>query len=79
MNEWCHPDKPPLGLDTDHNATKQDCHVPPYVDTAFAKVAANHPGLVTVAPRFEAHACAAKIDGCRPRLSIVRMWYSVSP
>jgi hypothetical protein len=60
MNEWCHPDKPPLGPDTDHNATKQDCHVPPYVDTAFAKVAANHPGLVTVAPKFEAHACAAK-------------------
>jgi hypothetical protein len=63
MNKWCHPDRPPLGADTDHNATKQDCHVPPYVDTAFAKVAANHPGLVKVAPRFEAHACAAKIDG----------------
>jgi hypothetical protein len=62
-NEWCHLDKPPLGPDTNHNATKQDCHVPIYVDTAFAKVAANHPGLVTVAPRFEAHACAAKIDG----------------
>ena len=53
-------DKPPLGSDTDHNATKQDCRVHPYVDTAFAKVAANHPGLVTVAPKFEAHACAAK-------------------
>jgi len=24
---------------------------------------ANHPGLVSVAPKFEAHACAAKIDG----------------
>lgn len=32
-------------------------------DTAFARVAANHPGLVTVAPRFAAHACPAKIDG----------------
>jgi len=63
MNGWCHPDKPPLGPDTDHNATRQDCHVPPYVDSAFAKVAANHPGLVTLAPRFEAHACAANIDG----------------
>jgi len=63
MNEWCHPDKPPLGPDTNHAANKQDCHVPPYVDAAFAKVAANHPGLVTVAPKFEAHACAAKIDG----------------
>ena len=63
LNEWCHTDKPPLGPDTDHAATKQDCHVPPYVDAAFAKVAANHPGLVTVAPKFEAHACAVKIDG----------------
>src|SRR5882757_2875065 len=44
MNAWCHGDKPPLGPNTDHDATKQDCHVPDYVDTAFAKVAANHPG-----------------------------------
>jgi hypothetical protein len=63
VNDWCHSEKPPLGPDSDHNAAKQDCHVPAYVDSAFAKVAANHPGLVTVAPRFEAHACAAKIDG----------------
>lgn len=62
-NGWCHPDKPPLGPGTDHDATKQDCHVPAYIDAAFAKVAAHHPALVSVAPRFEAHACADKIDG----------------
>jgi hypothetical protein len=33
------------------------------VDAAFAKVAAAHPDLVSVAPRFEAHACADRIDG----------------
>ena len=47
----------------DHEATKQDCHVPEYVDAALAKVAANHPDLVSIAPKFEATACAAKIDG----------------
>ncbi len=62
-NEWCHSDKPPLGPDTDHDAKKQDCHVPEYVDSALAKVAANHPSLVSVTPKFEAVECAAKIDG----------------
>jgi hypothetical protein len=62
-NGWCHSDKPPLGPDTDHDAKKQDCHVPEYVDAALAKVAANHAGLVSVVPKFEATACAAKIDG----------------
>ena len=63
MNEWCHADKPPLGPNTDHDAKKQDCHVPEFVDSAFARVAANHPDLVSVAPKFEAVSCAAKIDG----------------
>ena len=62
-NGWCHSDKPPLGPDTDHDAKKQDCHVPEYVDTAMARVAANHPDLVSVVPKFEAPSCAAKIDG----------------
>jgi hypothetical protein len=62
-NEWCHPDQPALGPDTDHDAKKQDCHVPEYVDSALARVAANHPGLVSIAPKFEAPQCAAKIDG----------------
>jgi len=62
-NEWCHSDKPALGPNTDHDAKKQDCHVPEYVDSALAKVAANHPNLVSVTPKFEAVACAAKIDG----------------
>jgi hypothetical protein len=62
-NGWCHEDRPPLGPDTDHDATKQDSHVPAYVDAAFAEVAARHPDLVSVAPKFEAHACAPRIDG----------------
>jgi hypothetical protein len=62
-NEWCHADKPDLGPNTDHDATKQDCHVPDFVDAALAKVAANHPDLVSVAPKFEAASCAVKIDG----------------
>ncbi|HMJ55660.1 MAG TPA: hypothetical protein VK540_26475 [Polyangiaceae bacterium] len=62
-NLWCHSDKPPLGPNTDHDATKQDCHVPDYVDAAFAKVAAAHPDLVAIAPKFEAHACPQVIDG----------------
>jgi hypothetical protein len=62
-NGWCHSDRPPLGPGTDHDAKKQDCHVPEYVDTALAKVAANHPDLVSVTPKFEAESCPAKIDG----------------
>jgi hypothetical protein len=63
MNLWCHGDKPPLGPNTDHDATKQDCNVPDYVDAAFARVAAAHPDLVAIAPKFEAHACPQVIDG----------------
>jgi len=62
-NGWCHSDKPPLGPNTDHDSKKQDCHVPPYVDSALAKVAANHPDLVSVTPKFEAVSCAERIDG----------------
>jgi hypothetical protein len=67
QNGWCHTTTPPLrpalGSGTDHDATLQDSHVPDYVDAAFAKVAAAYPDLVSVAPRFEAHACADHIDG----------------
>jgi hypothetical protein len=55
--------QPPLGPDTDHDAKKQDCHVPEYVDSALAIVAANHRNLVSITPKFEAVSCAAKIDG----------------
>ncbi|HET6283683.1 MAG TPA: hypothetical protein VFH73_22195 [Polyangia bacterium] len=85
MNGWCHPDKPPLGPDTDHNAGKQDCHVPEFVDSAFARVASNHPDLVTVAPKFEAHACAANIDGIhlgganRPVAADIATYYKTMP
>jgi hypothetical protein len=63
LNGWCHSDRPPLGPDTDHDAKKQDCHVPAYVDSALAKVAAKHPNLVSVTPKFEAASCPARIDG----------------
>jgi hypothetical protein len=85
MNGWCHPDKPPLGPNTDHDATKQDCHVPEFVDSAFARVAANHPELVAVAPKFEAHACAANIDGIhlgganRPVAADIAAYYKTMP
>jgi len=62
-NGWCHSDKPPLGPDTDHDAKKQDCHVPEYVDSALAKVAAKHPDLVSITPKFEATSCPVRIDG----------------
>jgi len=62
-NGWCHSDKPPLGPNTDHDSKKQDCHVPEYVDAALAKVAANHPNLVYVTPKFEAVSCSTRIDG----------------
>ena len=63
MNGWCHSDKPPFGPNTDHDAKKQDCHVPEYVDAALTKVAAKHPGLVSITPKFEAVSCPLKIDG----------------
>jgi len=67
QNGWCHtttpPLRPPLGPGTDHDATLQDSHVPDYVDSAFAKVAAANSDIVSVAPRFEAHGCADHIDG----------------
>src|SRR5215469_6080646 len=59
----CDRSRPPLGPNTDHDATKQDCHVPEYIDAALARVAANHPDLVSVTPKFEAISCSAKIDG----------------
>jgi hypothetical protein len=85
MNEWCHVDKPALGPGTDHDAKKQDCHVPDYVDSAFAKVAAKHPGLVAVAPKFETPQCAAKIDGIhlheqnRPAALPIARYYESHP
>ena len=48
---------------TDHDARKQDCHVPAYVDSALAKVAANHPGLSSITRKFDAMSCPLKIDG----------------
>jgi hypothetical protein len=34
-----------------------DCYVPPAIDDALNKVAAQFPGLVYVAPKFESPAC----------------------
>lgn len=62
-NGWCHLDKPALGPNTDHDATKQDCHVPDYVDEAIAAVAARHGNVVSALPKFESTGCAAQIDG----------------
>jgi hypothetical protein len=65
MNGYCHDDEPPLGYAPgyNHDATKQDCHIPDFVDAAMEAAAANFPGLVKVTPKFEAHNCAPNIDG----------------
>ena len=84
-NGWCHSDKPPLGPNTDHDAKKQDCHVPEYVDSALAKVAANHPDLVSVTPKFEAVSCPAQIDGIHlheqngPAAALIAAYYKAMP
>lgn len=84
-NGWCHSDKPPLGPNTDHDAKKQDCHVPGYVDAALAKVAANHPDLVSVTPKFEALSCSERIDGIHlheqngPAAAPIAAYYKARP
>jgi hypothetical protein len=84
LNGWCHSDKPALGPNTDHDSKKQDCHVPEYVDSALAKVAANHPDLVSV-PRFEAVSCPTKIDGIHlheqngPAAAFIAAYYKARP
>lgn len=84
-NGWCHSDQPALGPNADHDATRQDCHVPDYVDSAFAKVAANHPGLVSIAPKFETPKCPASIDGVHlheqngPAATLIARYYKGSP
>jgi hypothetical protein len=85
MNGWCHPSMPPLGPNTDGNAQLQDCHVPDYVDAAFAKVASNHPTLVAVAPKFETPHCSAAIDGIHlheqnPAVATeIATWFKTNP
>ena len=85
QNGWCHADKPSLGPDTDHNSKKQDCHVPDYVDSALAKVAAHHPNLVSVTPKWEAVSCPIKIDGIhlheqnRPPAEAIANYYKAMP
>ncbi len=44
-------------------AGRQDCYVPPFEDSAIAKVAANHPGFVSVGPKVEADVCKNPVDG----------------
>ena len=44
-------------------ANRQDCYVPPFEDSAIAKVAANHPDFVGVGPKVEADACRNPVDG----------------
>jgi hypothetical protein len=59
--------------------------VPEYVDAALAKVAANHPGLVSVTPKFEAVSCAVKIDGIHlheqngPAAAFIAAYYKSMP
>jgi hypothetical protein len=49
------------GADTD--VSRQDCYVAPYVDSALAKVVANHPGSVGLGPVLSATMCQVPPNG----------------
>ena len=61
-NQMCNP-KAKYGPGANTSASIQDCYVPPYEDSAIAKVAAAHPDFVGVGPKVEASACRVPVDG----------------
>jgi len=61
-NQKCNPNED-YGPGANQVATRQDCYVPPFEDSAIAKVAAAHPDFVGVGPKVEALACRVPIDG----------------
>ncbi|HWZ93357.1 MAG TPA: hypothetical protein VNW92_31070 [Polyangiaceae bacterium] len=61
-NQMCNPNAN-YGPGANMTASRQDCYVPPYEDSALAKVASLHPDFVSVGPKVEALACRMPIDG----------------
>jgi hypothetical protein len=61
-NQMCNP-KAKYGPGANMSASIQDCYVPPYEDSAIAKVAAAHPDFVGVGPKVEASMCRSPVDG----------------
>jgi hypothetical protein len=61
-NMKCNPNAS-YGPGANMSAPRQDCYVPPFEDSAIAKVAAAHPDFVGVGPKTEALACRMPIDG----------------
>jgi hypothetical protein len=61
-NQKCNPNAD-YGPGANQSAPRQDCYVPPFEDSAIAKVAAAHPDFVGVGPKVEALACRVPIDG----------------
>jgi hypothetical protein len=61
-NMQCNPNAS-IEPGANYSAAIQDCQVTDYHDAAIAAVAANHPGLVIAAPKFESPACRDPVDG----------------
>jgi hypothetical protein len=61
-NQMCNPNAK-YGPGANMSAAIQDCYVPPYEDSAIAKVAAAHPDFVGVGPKVEASMCRSPVDG----------------
>lgn len=62
QNQKCNP-KENYGAGANMDAGRQDCYVPPFEDSAIAKVAAAHPDFVGVGPQVEALTCKSPVDG----------------
>jgi hypothetical protein len=63
MNMQCNPNQMYGIADSDTNAGHQDCQVPPYADSAIAKVIAANPSYVALGPQFEMTMCNPSHDG----------------
>lgn len=61
-NQQCNPNAS-IEPGANYSAAIQDCQVTDYQDAAMATVAAAHPGLVGVAPKFESPHCREPPDG----------------
>jgi hypothetical protein len=61
-NTMCNPNAD-YGPGANPVAGRQDCYVPPFVDSAIAAVIAQHPEIVAAGPVIEAPACRQPIDG----------------
>lgn len=61
-NMMCNPTAD-YGPGANDSAPRQDCYVPPYVDSAIDKVIAEQPGYLTWGPKLQMAACNPAHDG----------------